>query len=323
MESDPVYLPLQQPAAGYDAPGAASGAVNYTAQQAPASLYFRQQGQGSGGGGSGAAQAAKTYNLPDPDMEWSSNLPRYPRIAKLPLYVPKKETPKHDQIRQQGVANCYLAATLAAMANTDAGRKQIKKMITPKTGAITTICKKFDQSFVGPDEQLKSDRWFTVAFKDKTVDVSNVLYHDDSDSNPNLVYMTTPGGDKALWGAIIEVAYAKLKGNYDNMSATKGATVDQFLDEFSAVKWNILFPNKDEAEIKEVCKNAGKRAAFIATKPHDPRSNDTKILTPFHGIAVLGMSGANVKLWDPLKGKAQEIKFKDLLTEVQAVIGSS
>lgn len=325
MQSDPVYLPLQHPAAGYGTPGAASGGANYGAQQAPASQY-RQQSQGSGGSGSGVAQATKTYTLPDPETNWTSHKARYPHISTLPLYVNSKNSkvpPKYDQILQQGVPNCYLAATLAAMANTDVGQKQITKMITQKNGAITTICKKFNLNFVGPEEQLKSNKWFTVAFKDKSVDVSDVLYHDDLDSSPSLVYMTTPGNDKVLWGAIIEVAYAKLKGGYDNMSASKGTTVNQFLDEFSAVKWTILNPAKDEDEIKKACKSADKRAAFIATKPKDPNSNDTKILTAFHGYAVLGMSGAKVKLWDPLKGKAQEIKFKDLLTEVQAVIGSS
>ena len=38
------------------------------------------------------------------------------------------------------------------------------------------------------------------------IDVSDVLYHDDSDRAPHLQYMTTPKVDKALWGAIIEVA---------------------------------------------------------------------------------------------------------------------
>src|SRR4029077_11074768 len=162
---------------------------------------------------------------------------------------------------------------------------------------------------------LTSNRWFTVTFKDKSIDVSDVLYHDDSDRNPNLMYMTTPNGDRALWGAIVEVAYAKLKGSYQNIGGGN-VTVNTFVDEFSAVKWTILVPAKDKAPIKKACKDAGNRAAFIATK-----SESTKILTSWHGYAVLGMSGKSVKLWDPGHGKA-EIEFKDLLTEVQAVIGS-
>src|SRR6266545_3987275 len=152
MESESGYLPLQQPGAGY------------SAQQAPASPYAPQQSQGSGGPGSGAAQATKTYNLPDPETKWSSNLARYPHVSALPLYEKGKAPPKHDQILQQYIANCYLAATLAAMANTDAGRKQINTMITQKEGAIITICKKYDMQSVDPEERLKSDRWFTVAF---------------------------------------------------------------------------------------------------------------------------------------------------------------
>jgi hypothetical protein len=320
MESESDYLPLQQPGAGYDTPGPASGAANYGAQQSPASAYAQQQSQGSGGGGSGTAQATKTYILPDPETgPWSGLKGRVPRVSTLPLYE-KGKAPSYDQIRQQNIGNCYLGATLAAMANTRDGRSQIVKMITPQNGAITTICKEYDSdNKSGPEQRLTSNRWFTVTFKQQSVEVSEVLYHTDSDHNPNLMYMTTPNGDRALWGAIVEVAYAKLKGGYDNIGAPR-VTVNTFLDEFSAVKWAILDPAKDKnvALIKKACKNARNRAAFIATK-----SEGVKILPhAWHGYAVLGMSGEKVKLWDPLDVKAVEIEFKDLLTEVQAVIGS-
>jgi hypothetical protein len=304
MENESGYLPLQQPGAGYNVPGA----VNYGSQQTPA----------SGGGGSGTAQAAKVYDLPDPETGvWSGHKARYPHVSTLPLFEKNKLSPLYDQIFQQNIGNCYLGAALAAMANTNAGRRQIIRMITPHRGAITTICKKYEAFSKNPPEQrLKSCRWFTVAFKDNLVDVSNVLYHDDS-TPPNLMYMTTPGADdRALWGAIIEVAYAKMKGGYDKITASS-TTVEQFLDEFSAMQWEFLLPATDKAAIKKACKSADKRATFIATK-----ERGTKILISFHGYAVLSMSDTKVKLWDPLHGKA-EIKFKDLLTEVQAVIRSS
>jgi hypothetical protein len=324
MASESGYLPLQQPGAGYNTPGAAAGTANYSAQQAPALQYAQQSSPASGGGGSGAAQATKTYTLPDAETQiWSRSKNRWPRVSNLPLYeIDKKNNtvpPRYDQILQQNIGNCYVAATLAAMANTDAGRRQITGMITPHKGAITTTCKKFkNDNTVGPQEQLKSNRWFSVSFKNTSIDVSDVLYHDDSDRDPNLIYMTTPGEkDRALWGAIIEVAYAKLKGGYDKIGGSQN-TVNQFLAEFSAVKWTILDPANDRAAIKKACRSAGKRPAFIASK-----TEGTKTLSPFHGYAVLGMSGTKVSLWDPMQGKVKKIEFKDLLTEVQAVIGSS
>src|SRR4029077_16151324 len=104
--------------------------------------------------------------------------------------------PKHDQVQQQFIPNCYLAATLAAMANTANGRKRITNMITAQKGAITTICRKYDLQSVGAEERINSDRWFTVAFKGTNVDVSDVLYHDDSEHNAHLRYMTTPKSDR-------------------------------------------------------------------------------------------------------------------------------
>jgi len=314
MDSGSDYLPLQQPGAGYET-GAGSGAANYVTQQSPASAYAAP-GQGSGGG-AGTAPKAKNYILPDPETgPWSGHKGRVPRVSVLPLYK-MGQAPRYSEIKQQNIGNCYLAATLAALANTQGGRRQIVKMIKAQRGAITTVCHAYDsENARGPEQRLTSNRWFTVHFKGASVEVSDVLYHDDSDRDPNLMYMTTPNGDKALWGAIVEVAYAKLRGDYNKIGAGN-ITVNQFLDEFSIVKWTILVPAKDKDPIKKACKNAGKRASFIATK-----FEGTKILTQWHGYAVLGMSGEKVKLWDPFSGKAQEIEFSDLLSEVLAVITS-
>lgn len=257
---------------------------------------------------------AKEYILPNPETKvWSRNLDRHPQVSTLPLYI-KGAPPNYSQIKQQNIGNCYVAATLAAMANTKAGRRQIARMITAHSGSIVTTCKNYESFNVeGLERRLASGRWFAVAFRETSVDVSDVLYHDDSDKDPNLIYMTTPGGDRALWGAVIEVAYAKLKGGYDHIGGGM-VSVNQFLDEFSAVKWAILDPLTDMASIKVACRNAGRRPAIIATKGEGAR-----FLSAWHGYAVLGMNGEMVELWDPLSGKREEIKFQDLLTEVQAV----
>jgi hypothetical protein len=303
------YSALQQPGPGYNSP-----TTSYGPLQSPV-LASAQQSPGSGGGSGSGQAAAKTYVLPDAETVWSNNLARFPAVSKLPLYY--KNIVNHNQVKQQGIANCYLAATLASMANTKAGVIVIKKMIASHTGPITTICKKFDgDKPPGPQMQLNSDRWFTVSFRNDAIDVSDVLYHDDSDHDPNLQYLTTPNGDKALWGPIIEVAYAKLKGGYDNISAGKGLTLDVFLNEFCTIDWDILYPGKDNAGIKKACSNAGAKPAFIATR------TDSKILTHWHGIAVLGMSGTKVKLYDPLQTKELSIEFNDLLTEIQAIAAS-
>ena len=109
MESESDYLPLQQPGSRYDTPGSASGEANYGAQQAPASAYALQQSQKSGGGRTGAAQATKTYILPDPETRLSGHTSRVPRVSTLPLY--EKDKVRYDQILQQNISNCYLAAT--------------------------------------------------------------------------------------------------------------------------------------------------------------------------------------------------------------------
>lgn len=289
---------------------------NYTDLQQPAQGNYvpLQSGSGSSqGSGSAPAKATgKTYTLPDAETNWSSNLARYPAVSSLPLY--EKAAPNFNQVKQQVIANCYLAATIACMANTKIGREVIKKMIKETKSAITTICKKFDFNVPpGPEMQIKSNRWFTVSFKSQAVDVSDVLYHDDSDSDPSLIYLTTPGTDKAIWGSIIEVAYARYKGGYDNIGSGT-VTLDVFYGEFCSLDWELLYPGKDDAEIKTALANAGKQPALVATKV------DAKKLTKWHGLAVLAMSGNTVKLWDPLKAKTETIAFSDLLGEIQAAV---
>lgn len=315
MESRSDYLPLQQPGPGYGT-NAASRAANYLAHQSPAPAYAAP-GQGTGGGAAASAPKATTYLLPDPEKAtWSKDKWRVPHVSSLPLYLGKG--PKYSEIRQQNIGNCYVAAILAALANTQSGRDRIRRMITASTGAITTVCYAWDSDNQQLPQrlELKSERRFKVQFKSDSVVVSNVLYHDDSDRNPNLIYLTTPGGDKALWGAVVEVAYAKLKGGYDNIGGSK-VTVNQFLDEFSAVKWTALVPTKDEDAIKKACRNAGSKPTFLATN----ESGNTTTLDPFHGYAVVGMSAAKVKLWDPMAGTVQ-VTFSQLLADVVAVFRS-
>jgi hypothetical protein len=316
MESGSDYVPLQQPGLGYGAGGGSGAATNYLAQQSPAPAYAAP-GQGTGGGTGGSAPKPVTYLLPDPETAiWSKDKGRVPHVSSLPLYLGKG--PKYSEIRQQNIGNCYVAATLAALANTQNGRKLIRTMITPSKGPITTVCYAWDSDNKKLPQRLEltSERRFKVQFKSASVVVSNVLYHDDSDRNPNLMYLTTPDGDKALWGAVVEVAYAKLKGGYDNIGGSK-VTVNQFLGEFSAVKWAALVPTKDEDAIKKACRNAGSKATFLATK----ESGSTTTLDPFHGYAVIGMSAAKVRLWDPMAGSVQ-VTFSQLLADVVAVFRS-
>ena len=311
MDSGSDYLPLQQPGPSH-ATGGGSGAASYLAQQSPAPAYAAP-GQGTGGSAASAPKAM-TYLLPDPETAiWSKDKGRVPHVSSLPLYLGKG--PKYSEIKQQNLGNCYVAATLAALANTRSGLDRIRKMITPANGPIITVCYAWDSENNKLPQRLElaSERRFKVQFKTAKVVVSNVLYHDDSDKNPNLMYLTTPDRDKALWGAIVEVAYAKLKGGYDNIGGSK-VTVNQFLDEFSAVKWTALVPTKDEDAIKKACRNAGSKATFLATKEF----GKTTTLDPFHGFAVIGMSGAKVKLWDPMAGSVQ-VTFSELLADVVAV----
>ena len=173
-----------------------------------------------------ATTAVKTYTLPAPTL--GTNKALKARKSTWKDTFPSRF--RAGDVEQQEILNCYLAATLAALAHTPKGQAVIKKIVVPKQGKIVTTCHDYDfDGTKGPTKKITSDRYFEVQFQSGSkLIVSDVLYMDDSDRNWNPRYMTSHS-DNALWPCIIEVAYASFKGGYEKIDASSNINFADFL----------------------------------------------------------------------------------------------
>ena len=114
--------------------------------------------------------------------------------------------PSIEDVDQGGAGDCYFAASLAAMAQTDAGRKRIQDMIIDNHDGTYTV------TFPGKGTYtVDADLWVGENGKP--------IYGGDSD-----------GVDK-LWFPIMEKAFAQMKGSYPNIdSGFGGETMAMLMD---------------------------------------------------------------------------------------------
>ena len=270
-----------------------------------------------------AAVAAKTYTLPAPTSSTNKAL----KARKSTWKDTFPSTFKADDVQQQEILNCYLAATLAALAHTTKGISAIKKMVEPKQGKIVTTCHDYDfDGTKGPVKKITSDRYYEVKFHNgRKLTVSDVLYMDDSDRNWNPRYMTSHSAN-ALWPCLVEAAYASYKGSYEKIDASANILFSDFLKDIVGPNYELLdFKGGNKfargktrklttADVKAACRRANTIPVVGAS-----RTGATSV-TGWHGFAVLGLRGSNkVRLYDPLSVKEKDLDLKTLWRDFQAL----
>src|SRR3984885_2490297 len=216
-----------------------------------------------------------------------------------------KDVPSERDVKQGELANCPVAAILAAMAHTAGGRKRIDSLITEyvNTQVKTTFSKEVlatlssklddDSDYKRPEKEILSKRYFAVNLG-SSIEVSDVFYinyTEGSDVNP--IYMDSPR--KALWPCVIEKAYAVKIGSYDDLDDDTKHTVNEF--------WTVLVGSKpdgfsitestDLTKISAAAKAAGTIPTIAASK------DDATKVTAHHGYAVMGIQGSTIELYNP------------------------
>jgi hypothetical protein len=157
---------------------------------------------------------ANKFVLPALEDGVSTNLTKNLNALDWPLFDRKSKQPRTQDVEQGAIMNCPLASLLAALANTNAGRNLLKGMIQEVTG-VTTETRFSGESGIQGRTRVPGTRYFRVSFRGgKSVNVGDVFYTDES-SPPEPIYMTSP--NNVLWPAVIEKAFAKLKGGYNKL----------------------------------------------------------------------------------------------------------
>lgn len=234
-----------------------------------------------------------------------------------------KDTPSERDVKQGELANCPVAAILAAMAHTAGGRKHIDSMITEyvNTQVKTTFSKEVlaalsakldDPDYKRPEKEILSKRYFSVNLGN-AVEVSDVFYVKYTDgSDVNMMYMDSP--KRALWPCVIEKAYAVKIGSYDDLDDDTKHTVNEF--------WTVLVGSKpdgfsidqntDLAKISAAAKDAGTIPTIAASK------DDATKVTAHHGYAVMGIQGSTIELYNPY-ARIEKLSLTDFRSSFSAM----
>ena len=152
------------------------------------------------------AQPVKTLTMPPPTKDQDD---RDLHEIPWPLYNPDKGLPAWEDIVQApNLANCPVPAILAALAFTKVGRDHIVGMVKEKGVAVATDISSVGKLANPPGvTTINSSRYFSVKLRSGWVDVSDVLYTNDSARMWSIFYLRDPT-KKSIWASIIEKAIA-------------------------------------------------------------------------------------------------------------------
>lgn len=229
-----------------------------------------------------------------------------------------------DDVKQGELANCPIAAILAALAHTASGTRRIDNLITEFAGdsvkttfsndVVKTLSSKTagDSDYRAPDKEIMAKRYFSVNLG-AAIEVSDVFYIKYTDgTDVDMVYMDSPR--KALWPCVIEKAYASKIGSYQELDDDVKHTVNEF--------WAVLVGSKpggfaiDEktnlAKISDVAKAASRVPTIGAS-----RVGATKVVD-HHGFAILGIQDSTIELHNP-HGTKVTLSVADFRSNFDAV----
>jgi hypothetical protein len=267
----------------------------------------------------GTTKATKTLEMP-PSTKSSTIMRARPVEWKLAA-----KGPATNDVQQGELANCPIAAILAALAHTATGQKRINDLIIEYTPATvtTTLSKAIVDALTAPtandpdyksqDKQVASRRYFSVSLFGG-IEVSDVFYLKYSDGNDvDMIYMDSP--TQSLWPCVIEKAYAVKFGGYEELDDDSKHTANEFWEVLVGRKPNgfKVDGNTDLGTILSVARNAGKVPTMAASR------NDAKKVLDHHAFAVLGVDGSSIELYNP-HGKTEKLSVTDFRANFQTVL---
>lgn len=291
------------------------GPVGINSPQPPNTLWQKQTVKPT----PNTTQAVKKTVMPLPLDDTTS---KDAHVVTLPLFNAAKRGPAFDDVQQApSLVNCPVASMLAALAHTGPGRNLITKLVS-ETAATTLTefpgLKADDLSNAPAGMKLTSARYFTVSLPRGAQVVSDVLYTDDHDRGWSALYMRDPN-DKCIWPAVIEKALALQLGSYRNFDVdAKTLSANDWWEKIAGVKPGVMsVDSSTPAQISAAAQNATRVSSIAASKP-DYRI--VKVVTAWHGYAMLGMQGKNIRLYDPADAKVVLLSVPEFQHDFHAIL---
>jgi hypothetical protein len=273
-------------------------------------------------------QAVKTTTIMPPPLKDDQD--KDVHEVKWPLFSSSKKVPLYTEVKQTAIPNCPVAAILAALASNPAGRAVINRIMVSETagnvltdisglpsGTLTNPPMDTTTKPPTPITMISSSRYFTVKLNSGSIVVSDVLYtNDGAGTSWSLLYLQDPS-EHSIWAGIIEKAVAVRLKSYQSFM-----DVDLKANDF----WEILtgvkpdgFKIENDTPLDKIIA-AAKAATTVPTiGASKPDSTDVKVVEEFHGYAILGLQGSNIRLYNP-HGKEVLISPADFRHDFQVIL---
>jgi hypothetical protein len=259
----------------------------------------------------------KTTKMPPPTKDQDN---KDVHVITSPLFN-AKNVPAFTEIKQApGIANCPVAAILAALAFTSVGQGIIQGMLSETAASVSTDLSSLPANTLTnppPGATISSSRYFTVKLPGGAIDVSDVLYTDDHDSGWSPFYLRDPS-DQTIWAPIIEKALAAQLGSYENFDAND-IKANDFWEKITGdrpVQIEIK-PDTPLATITNAVQASTRVPTIGASKPDRA---DVKFVSEFHGFAILGFQDSKIRLYDAAKATTIPISPADFRHDFQAIL---
>jgi len=266
-------------------------------------------------GGATAKQSTATVDEPKATPGHPSiELPDSPL---LPAFV--DDDIKAVHVEQGDLSNCALPAILAAMANSESGRAQLRTLVQIDQGA--TVLSRWSRGM------LKSVGLVTVTLSSGVQTISRLLYREDG----RVLYARSSRAEG--WVSFIEKAYAAKCGGYDKiahlgvvlaMTDLNGGRRPIRSQLRTAEGGKLLLDPKAVEDLKRRLAQATRQPTVAVTPPGAAFNTPSGLLITDHAYAVLNLGAAGkhttVKLLDCGTNVDQDLPFVTFLKEIGDVV---
>ncbi len=171
-------------------------------------------------------------------------------------------------IIQGALGNCYFMCSLSAIANSKGGPQKIKDMITANSDGTFTVKLYRPINVRSKDELHNNIKSSTVGFEAVDVVVEGDVWFSKTEDNALYARSQDEG---EMWPLILEKAFAKLMGGYDEIDA--GFSEEAYAVLTGTPRRSFEFSDNNEHAIKMILEAAEKKIGVTFATPPNMAAN--------------------------------------------------
>lgn len=211
----------------------------------------------------------------------------------IPLF--DEHGPGYQDPLQGGLGDCYLIASLSAVAQQDPGR--IRRMIRPMSDGRYVVTFWVARTENGIRTFNPHDEIVDNAVPSSNL--ANVPDYGGTGPAPDPLGLGGPLSQRELWVSLVERAYAQWRGGYN--LAGEGANAALALEELTGLESQVLYPQREDPErvIEAVERALRAHSAVVASTGPNAQVAAAHGLVEAHGYSVLSAGSGRLLLRNP------------------------